>query len=75
MIKENIAYTFEPVSSHFINKIIKNKIKTNKQTTYMTEPIFKTSHKIQHLWLYKLITYFILHSDYVTLHYITKEIF
>ena len=37
----------------------------------MTEQIFKTSHIIQHLRLYKLTTYFTLHSDHVTLHYIT----
>ena len=63
MIKENIAYTFEPASSHLKKK--------KKNTTYMTEPIFKTSHIIQHLRLYNHTTYFTLHSDYVTLHYIT----
>ena len=61
MIKENIAYTFELASSHLKKK--------KKKTTYMTEPIFKTSHIIQHLRLYKLTTYLTLHSDYVTLHY------
>ena len=60
MIKENIAYTFEPASSHL-----------KKKKSYKTEPVFKTSHIIQHLRLYKLTTYFTLHNDYVTLHYIT----
>ena len=68
MIKENIAYTFEPASSHLKKKKKKTK-KTTTTTTYMTEPIFKTSHIIQHLRLYKLTTYLTLHSDYVTLHY------